>query len=104
MQVLRRDGTFMDDLDPEHVCDVFPYLEDRFNAIQELKQFEYDTAVITNFGRKLVTSGGMRRVASMPNHVIDHAEKIMGEGWWTDPKNLHRILKMYPQYSFIHGR
>lgn len=106
MQILRRDGTFLDDLSPHVIADDFPYLGERFDAIREIKQREYDMARMSNFGRLLLNKAGskMRRIASVPQHLFDHARTVHGYDWFLDRKNLYRFTKMYPQYSFINGR
>ena len=96
----------MDEIDPSVLVDDFPYLRERFDAIQTIKRYENDMALMSNFGRKLLAAHGssLRRVASFPQHVWDHACKIYGGDWFLDSKNLHRVLRQYPQYSFIYGR
>lgn len=106
MNILRRDGTFLDDLEPNRLVDDFPYLGERFDAIQEIKQQDYELARMSNFGRLLLNKHGskMRRVGSVPYHLFDHARAIHGYDWFLDRKNLYHFLRMYPAYSFLHGK
>lgn len=88
------------------------YMPARLDAIQQLKQMEYDLALMSNHGRRLMshTERPYIRVGSMPWGVfceIAVAAGVDGKpnyDWVRDQKFQENFFKRNPHLSFLHHR
>lgn len=86
---------FMEETSAEKTAELFPYLKERFDALKDIRQWEYDMAKVSNMGRRFAKNGVLgRRIASLPWHIVYYWKSHFGFPITQDKKLFKAWLAM----------
>lgn len=92
--------SFDEETSADRVAALFPYLKERFDALKEIREWEYDMSKISNFGRRFAKQGTLgRRIASIPWHICYHWKMTYGFDITQDKRLFHKWLETHPEYK-----